>query len=144
MDIAIIENGVVTQVARGGDPSWFGPNPPGTIVSFDPALRVTAGQLWDGVTLSNPEPATPPVRRLIPKSVVLQRVKDEGGPLLSNVFNIMYASTVEARDALTRWNMPGHNNVYFDDPDTLAVLTLTGATAEQIERIMAVYPPPAP
>jgi hypothetical protein len=78
-----------------------------------------------------------PPRRLIPKPVLLERVRAEGGDLLSNVYSIMYAPTDEARDALTRWNMPGYPDVYFDDADTLGVLTLAGASEEQKARITA-------
>jgi len=85
------------------------------------------------------EAANPP-SRVVPKVIVLNRTRAEGGNLLGNVYAIMYAPAQEARDALTRWNMPGHLNVFFDDPDTIAVLTMAGATQEQRDRIMAPYP----
>ena len=73
-------------------------------------------------------------RRLIPKSVVQERVNAIGkwgaviGALMpGGVPSIYYG----------RWFTPDHPNVYADDPDLLAMLRAVGCTAEQIAEVTA-------
>ena len=98
-DVILVKDGVVDTVVR--DSSDLGVFPPtdGDVFVVSSALNVCGGQLWDGQEATNPPDNIPPVRRLLPKSLVLARVKAEGGALLSNVYDIMYAPALEARDA---------------------------------------------
>lgn len=78
----------------------------------------------------DPEP-TPDPRRLIPKSVIHERVNDVGkleaalGALQSQA--ILYA----------RWFAPDWPNVYFDDPEMLTLLSAIGCTEAEITEITA-------
>lgn len=59
MDWALIEDGIITQVTRGtaSVEHSFSFIPDGSkVVEFDAALNVTCGMLYDGETLSLPEP----------------------------------------------------------------------------------------
>lgn len=76
----------------------------------------------------------PPPRRLIPKSVVQERVNAIGkwgaviGALMpGGVPSIYYG----------RWFTPDHPNVFFDDADMLAMLNAVGCTSEEIAVITA-------
>jgi hypothetical protein len=62
MDLVLVRDGVVVQVARAPcEPSWFGDTSAGELLDMEPAAA-EAGMLWDGSTLTTPEPppASPP------------------------------------------------------------------------------------
>lgn len=63
-------------------------------------------------------------RRLIPKSVVQERLNEQGK--LDDAFAILQATPLH----FGRWFAPNHPNVYFDDEGLLAVLTAIGADIE--------------
>lgn len=67
-------------------------------------------------TISDPEPE--PVRRLVPKSVIIDRLTD------AQVEQAVGLMTQKQRE---RWRSPDKPRVYFDDPETLAVLQAIGA-----------------
>lgn len=90
--------------------------------------------LRDGVLVEyevpDPEPVPEP-RRLIPKPVVHNRLVALGK------LEAAWAVLNSDPDILGRWLMPGHPNVYADDPGLLGVLNAIGCTEAEIEEITA-------
>ncbi|MGA0604852.1 hypothetical protein ACO2Q0_02540 [Phenylobacterium sp. VNQ135] len=73
----------------------------------------------------------PPVeRRLIPKSVIQERVNAIGK--LGAAFAVLQADPI----SFGRWFAPDCPNVYFDDEGLLAVLTEAGCTEAEIAAIV--------
>lgn len=70
-------------------------------------------------------------RRLIPKSVVQERVNAVGK--LGAILTALNAQPIY----FARWFAPNYPNVYFDDPDMLALLAAVGCTAGEIVAITA-------
>ena len=73
----------------------------------------------------------PDVRRLIPKSVVQERLNDLGR--LGDAFALLQADPLN----FGRWFAPNHPNVFADDEGLLAILDTLGLTAEQIAGVVA-------
>ena len=72
------------------------------------------------------DPPTEDARRLIPKSVVQDRLIEAGK--LTAVLNILRMDDA----SYVRWFAPNHPNVYADDPSMLTVLTMVDADIEAI------------
>lgn len=92
------------------------------------------GWSWSGGEFVPPTSDAPEPRRLIPKSVVQERVNAIG----------KWAAMIDAimpdgRPSIfyARWFAPNHPNVYFDDPDLLAMLAAVGCTQAQIDAVTA-------
>lgn len=68
------------------------------------------------------------IRRLVPKSLVIKRLH-EAGKLVAALQVLDLPANIYARE---RWRTPDWPNVYFDDPDLVAVLTAIGADVEAI------------
>lgn len=103
----------------------------------------TADRLSDGETINFPpgwldlanddelaqfgikvvEVDAPPSRRMIEKSVVMERLTDEQ---LETALSLMTSRQKE------RWRMPGHPQIYVDDPELLALLSAIGADADKV------------
>lgn len=128
-DTARVVDGVVDAVAR-----WPAVITGEGVVEFEPGV-VFAGMLWDGTSLSSPqadEPGPPaPARRLVPKSVVQERVNALGK--LTAAFQVLNADAA----SFGRWFAPDWPRVYADDPGLLAVLAQIGCTPGEIEAITA-------
>lgn len=77
--------------------------------------------------------AVPPEapRRLIPKSVVQERINAVGK--LGAALTALNAQPLY----FARWFAPNYPNVFFDDPDMLALLAAVGCAAGEIEAITA-------
>lgn len=73
----------------------------------------------------------PPSRRLIPKSVVQERVNAVGK--LGVAFSALQADPI----SFGRWFAPDHPNVYADDERLLQLLSIIGCTAEEIATVTA-------
>jgi len=71
-----------------------------------------------------------PVRRLIPKWKVLERITDEQ---LEQAMSLMTLRQAE------RWRMPGSPDVYVDDPDLVMLLNAIGA---DVDVVLAEYDQP--
>jgi hypothetical protein len=67
-----------------------------------------------------------PERRRVSKTVVRQRVADAGKIAEAVQF------IIGDPDLFSRWTLPGSPDVYFDDPDTIAVIQAIGLDPEQI------------
>lgn len=70
-------------------------------------------------------------RRLIPKSVVQERANAIGK------LDALMAALMANPLYFGRWFAPNHPNVYFDDPDLLAMLAAVGCTQAQIDAVTA-------
>ena len=90
------------------------------------------GCTWDGEAFVLPTPDPPP-RRLIPKSVIQERVNDIGK--LGAVMAVLRSEGQEINYA--RWFAPDWPNVYFDDPAMLTLLAAVGCTEGEIATITA-------
>ncbi len=90
------------------------------------------GCTWDGEAFVFP-PAPEPPRRLIPKSVIQERVNDVGK--LGAVMAVLRSEGQEINYA--RWFAPDWPNVYFDDPAMLTLLAAVGCTEGEIATITA-------
>ena len=71
----------------------------------------------DQKTVADPEPQPAP-RRLVLKSTILDRLTDQ---------QVEDAVALMRQKQLERWRCPDKPGVYFDDPETLAVLNAVGA-----------------
>lgn len=67
-------------------------------------------------------------RRLVPKSLIIKRLF-EAGKLTAAMAVLDEPENLYARE---RWRAPDWPNVYFDDPELVAVLTTIGADVEEI------------
>jgi hypothetical protein len=76
---------------------------------------------------------TPVVRRLVPKSVVQERVNALGK--LGQVFDMLRSAGHEIYYA--RWFAPDWPNVYADDEGLLDILNAVGCTPDEINTITA-------
>lgn len=126
MDTALIVDGVVAQVWRDCDPARAiatGAPEDGDLVEFDPGTAV-CGMSWDGEELTAP-PITPP-RRLIPKSVIQDRLITAGK--IGAVLAVLQSSPAD----YVKWFAPDWPNVYADDERMLEVLAAVGADVEII------------
>jgi hypothetical protein len=94
-------------------------------LSDRPSRVVSESARFDGarVLVTREYELLPAPRRLIPKSLVLERLTDEQ---LGQAIALM---TQRQRE---RWRMPGKPEIYVDDPELLAVLQVVGADAETV------------
>lgn len=134
-DIALVVDGVVTQVWRATTLESVAESLPAgehDLYAFE-AGAVVCGMIWDGETLAAPEIVAPSARRLIPKSVVQERLNDLGR--LADALAILNDDPLR----FGRWFAPNHPNVYFDDEGLLTVLGPDGLdlTEEQIAAVTA-------
>lgn len=81
--------------------------------------------------LQHPPLVGPDGRRLIPKSLIQERVNAIGK--LDEAFAILQAQPI----FFGRWFAPDWPNVYFDDPGLLQILAAAGCTPEEIAQITA-------
>lgn len=100
---------------------------------FREAGSAGIGWTWDGAAFVSP-PAPEQPRRLIPKGVVQERVNAIG-----KWDAMIDAIMPDGRPSIfyARWFAPNHPNVYFDDPDLLAMLAAVGCTQAQIDAVTA-------
>lgn len=106
---------------------------PADLAELDAEQLVRAGEhvpAWRGYGFVAVSPPDPP-RRLIPKSLVQERVHDVGK------LELALAALNSDAISFARWFAPDWPNVYFDDPGLLAILEAIGCTAEEIEMITA-------
>ncbi len=75
--------------------------------------------------------SAPQPRRLIPKSVIQERINEIGK--LGVVMTALLAQPLY----FSRWFAPNHPNVYFDDADMLALLDAVGCTPDEIATVTA-------
>ena len=87
-------------------------------------------QQWTLVPNGLTEEPAPP-RRLIPKSVVQERVNAIGK--LDEVLAILNSQSI----FFARWFAPDWPNVYFDDEGLLQILSAVGCTPDEIETMTA-------
>jgi len=126
MDTALIVDGVVAQVWRDCIPARAietGAPVDGDLVEFAPGLAV-CGMAWDGEALT--APAVTPPRRLIPKSVIQDRLITAGK--IGAVLTALQSSPAD----YVKWFAPDWPNVYADDDRMLEVLAAVGADVETI------------
>ena len=110
-----------------------GPLPEDIATGYDEAQLARIGEVvraWRGYGFVPAAPADPP-RRLIPKSVVQERVH------LVGKLDLALAALNSDAISFARWFAPDWPNVYFDDPGLLAILEAIGCTAEEIAAITA-------
>lgn len=74
---------------------------------------------------------TPTPRRLIPKSVIHERVNDIGK--LDAALSALQSQAI----LYARWFAPDWPNVYADDPEMLTLLSAIGCTEAEITEITA-------
>lgn len=84
---------------------------------------------WGVTVLPDPEPE--PVRRLIPKSVVQERMNDIGK--LGAAFAALNSNPI----FFGRWFAPDWPNVYFDDEGLLSILAAIGCTEAEVASVTA-------
>lgn len=118
------------RTAIGLYPVTEDPAPDGQVVASE-MISVAGAR---PVATSTFADAPPAARRLIPKSIVLQRVDDAGK------FDPVYAAFQTQPKLLMKWNSPDWPNVFFDDETMLTVLNAVGCTSDQIAAITAPYP----
>lgn len=103
------------------------PAPAGKQIKSE-TLRLVSGR---PVAKSVFEDIPAPPRRLIKKSVIHERVNAVGK--LESVLAVLQTQAI----LYARWFAPDWPEVYFDDPNMLAVLNGVGCTPEQIAEITA-------
>lgn len=86
-----------------------------------------AREEWGVTVLPDPEPE--PTRRLIPKSVVQERMNDIGK--LGAAFAALNSNPI----FFGRWFAPDWPNVYFDDEGLLSILTAIGCTEAEVASV---------
>lgn len=126
MDTALIVDGEVAQVWRDCNPAraiQTGAPEGGDLVEFAPGL-VVCGMLWDGGDLTSPAVTAP--RRLIPKSVIQDRLITAGK--IGAVLAALQSSPAD----YVKWFAPDWPNVFADDDRMLEVLRAVGADVETI------------
>jgi len=126
MDTALIVDGYVVQVWRDCDMARAietGAPADGELVEFAPWLAV-CGMLWDGEDLAPPAITQP--RRLIPKSVIQDRLITAGK--IGAVLTALQSSPAD----YVKWFAPDWPNVFADDDRMLEVLDAVGADVETI------------
>lgn len=99
----------------------------------DQAVLAPYLALWQAAHEAATAPPAEPPRRLIPKSVVQERLNDLGR--LGDAFQILNADPLN----FGRWFAPNHPNVYADDAGLLTILgpDALDLTAEEIAAITA-------
>lgn len=90
--------------------------------------------LWQAAHDAASAPPAEPPRRLIRKSLVQERIHAIG-----KWDAMIDAIMPDGRPSIfyARWFAPNHPNVYFDDPDLLAMLAAVGCTQAQIDAVTA-------
>lgn len=96
-------------------------------------VRFTEGEEAQWTADQEALASQPAPRRLIPKSVIHERVNDIGK--LGAVLTALRAEGQEINYA--RWFSPDWPNVYFDDPAMLTLLSEVGCTEGEIATITA-------
>lgn len=98
--------------------AWFAER--GRVTRID-----TEANLWDVLLQQAPQclPDDQQPRRKVAKSLIISRVTDEQ---LAAAIGLMTLRQQE------RWRAPDQPEVYFDDPETVAVLTAVGADTDAV------------
>ncbi len=128
MRYAMIRDGRVESVIEWDGVSNWTPGDDYDVI--DCPVSVGPGWTHDGDGFHAPPQPTPP-RRIIPKSVVQERMNDIGK--LGAAFTALNSNPI----FFGRWFAPDWPNVYFDDEGLLMVLSAIGCTPAQIETITA-------
>jgi hypothetical protein len=100
------------------------------VISYASLLASEEAREQAGVETAE-APPSPPVRRLIRKSVVQERVHAIGK--MGAAFTALQSDPI----SFGRWFAPDWPNVYFDDEGLLAMLEAIGCTEAQIAAITA-------
>lgn len=101
------------------------------VISYQSLLNMTDEERTELGIVVLPEPEPEPVRRLIAKSVVQERMHAAGK--LSAVLAALQSQPI----FFARWFAPDWPNVYFDDEGLLTVLAAIGCTEAEIAAITA-------
>lgn len=101
------------------------------VISYQSLLNMTEAERAELGIVVLPEPEPEPVRRLIAKSVVQERMHDAGK--LSAALAALQSQPI----FFARWFAPDWPNVYFDDEGLLTVLGAIGCTEAEIAAITA-------
>lgn len=85
------------------------------------------GDAWNGEAFTTPEPVVaPPVRRLIPKDLIMDRLDGVG------LVDTAQAALLRRPVLFGRWFNKDWSEVYADDAELVAILTAIGADVETI------------
>lgn len=101
------------------------------VISYQSLLNMTDAERGELGIVVLPEPEPEPVRRLIAKSVVQERMHAAGK--LSAALAALQSQPI----FFARWFAPDWPNVYFDDEGLLTVLAAIGCTEAEIAAITA-------
>lgn len=124
----IVNGFALERISTGEEIEWWGTIPsrvfiPGEKITVDAAA---AGWSFGDYRIVNKEKTFPdpePVRRMVDKSTIIERLTDEE---LDAALALMTTRQKE------RWRMPGHPSVYADDKEVIGLLNAIGVDPDKI------------
>jgi hypothetical protein len=122
MRYAVLRAGQVINVIELDDVTAWGVPDGCMIVASD---QGNIGDSFDGTTFEPPPSAAPALRRVVRKSVIVERLQAAG--LLEAARAALDAADLYTRE---RWN--ARDAIYADDPTAMALLQTIGADPEAI------------
>jgi hypothetical protein len=123
MRYAVVErDGTVSNVIELGGSGRSGGNEGVTLVPSDTA---NIGDTYDGERFIAPPSNDPPARRLVRRSVIVDRLQAAGKLPAAR-------AALDAADLYTRERWSAREAIYADDPTAIALLQAIGADPEAI------------